>query len=228
MKRIVIAIDGPAGSGKSTTAREVARRMSYRYLDTGAMYRALALKCLKSGIPFDDEARVGEAAETAEIDFVWEGDSARVILDGADVTEEIRTPEVSDGSSKAAVHPGVRRALVARQREIGAGGGIVAEGRDTTTVVFPDAALKVFMDADLRVRAQRRKLELAAVGESLELRDVEKDLRARDLRDAQRKESPLSRASGAVIIDTTSMTVEEQVDAVIRKAMKILEGGAPK
>jgi cytidylate kinase len=225
---IVIAIDGPAGSGKSTTAREVARRLGYRYLDTGAMYRALALTCLRAGICLDDEDKVAEEAGRADIDFIWECEPARVTLDGADVSDAIRTRAVSDGSSRIAVHAEVRRRLVAKQRRIGAAGEVVVEGRDTTTVVFPDAALKVYMDADLDVRAGRRRLELAAAGVDCSLSGVKEDLRQRDRRDAGRAESPLSVASDAVRIDTSSMTVEEQVEAVIRKAREVLQGGSGK
>ncbi len=225
MRRIVIAIDGPAGSGKSTTARLVARGLGYKYLDTGAMYRALALKCLREGVPLDDEAALREAAESARIDFACDGNSARVTLSGEDVSEKIRTPAVSDAASKVAVFPSVRKALVAKQREIGAGGGVVAEGRDTTTAVFPDADLKIYMDADIRVRAERRRLELAAAGERAALRGIEEELRARDDRDSGREASPLCRAPDAVLVNTSSMTVEGQVELVLRKAREAMEGG---
>ena len=226
MKQIVIAIDGPAGSGKSTTARQVAGRLGYRYLDTGAMYRALALKCLEKGIPLGDEERAAEAARALDIHFSRDGGSQKVLLDGRDVTEKIRAHEVSDASSRIAVIPRVRAALVARQREMGAGGGIVTEGRDTTTVVFPDAELKVYMDADLMVRAERRRLELEAAGKKLELTEVEEDLRARDRRDSGRVESPLSVAPGALRIDTSALSVDQQVEAVLEKARELMGGGA--
>lgn len=223
MRRIVIAIDGPAGSGKSTTARLVAKRLGYLYLDTGAMYRAVALKCAEEGIPLEDEKRVAEAARRAAIDFAWEDDSNRVLLDGLDVTDVLRTPSVTDASSRIAVFPAVRAVLVAKQRKLGAGGGVVAEGRDTTTAVFPDAGLKIYMDADVTVRAMRRKLEYAADGTDVVLQDVECDLRERDRRDAGRDESPLRVASGALIVDTTAMSVEEQVEAVLQKARRVIE-----
>lgn len=225
MRRIVIAIDGPAGSGKSTTARLVARRLGYVYLDTGAMYRALALRCLRGGVPLDDEAALREAAEAAQIDFAWDGDSAKVTLGGEDVSEKIRVPAVSDAASKVAVFQSVRQVLVAKQREIGAGGGVVAEGRDTTTAVFPDAGLKIYMDADIKVRAERRRLELAEAGERATLNGIEEELRARDDRDSAREVSPLCRAPDAVFVDTSCMTVEEQVELVIRKAREAMEDG---
>lgn len=226
MRRIVIAIDGPAGSGKSTTARLVAKHLGYRYLDTGAMYRAVALKCAEAGLPLDSEAAVAQVAKTVGIDFAWKGESNRVFLDGMDVTDSIRTPAVTDASSKIAVFPAVRKVLVAKQRELGAGGGVVAEGRDTTTAVFPDAGLKIYMDADLTVRAKRRMIEFSTGGTDMELRDVENDMRERDRRDAGRKESPLSMASGALTVDTTAMSIEEQVEVVLKKAMEVMEDGA--
>jgi len=228
VKQIVIAIDGPAGSGKSTTAKLVARRLGYRYLDTGAMYRALALKCLEKGIPLEDEAQAAEAAVELDICFTLDGASQKVFVDGTDVTERIREHEVSDASSRIAVFSPVRFALVAKQREIGAGGGIVAEGRDTTTAVFPGAELKVYMDAELSVRAERRRIELAAAGVSLELTEVENDLKARDGRDSGRKESPLSVAPDALRIDTSALSVDEQVEAVLERARELTGGGAKK
>ncbi len=226
MKNIVIAIDGTAGSGKSTTARLVAQRLGYLYLDTGAMYRALGLKCLKEGVDLDDESGVAAVAESVRIELAWDGTRIKVAMDGIDVTGEIRMQEVSDASSRVAVFPRVRAAMVAKQRRLGAGGGVVAEGRDTTTAVFPDAELKIYMDADLSVRAERRLRDEATAGAGGDLRRVEEDLRKRDGRDAGRKASPLSVASDAELIDTSSMTIEEQVGAVIRKAEEILEGGA--
>jgi cytidylate kinase len=222
---IVITIDGPAGSGKSTTALLVAGRLGYRYLDTGAMYRAVALKCLEEGVSFEDERRVTDAARRAEIDFRWEGDVFRVELDGRDVTQEIRKPAVSDGASKVGTIGAVREVLVARQRELGAGGGVVAEGRDMGTVVFPGAELKVYMDAGIEERARRRALQHPSNGAEVDLDLVKAELEARDLRDSSRKAGPLSAAPDAIRLDTTSLTIDEQVDAVVRVVKKILEGG---
>jgi cytidylate kinase len=222
VKEIVIAIDGPAGSGKSTTALLVARRLGYRYL---AMYRAVALRCLEEGISFEDWARVTEAATKAEIDFLWEEESLRVTLDGCDVTDEIREPAVSDGASKIATISALREVLVERQREIGSGGGVVVEGRDVGTVVFPNAELKVYMDAGLDERARRRALQLASGGPVKDLDLVKTELKARDVRDSSRKAGPLSAAPDALHIDTTFLTVDEQVDVVVRMARDVLEGG---
>ena len=228
MKGIVIAIDGPAGSGKSTTALLVAGRLGYRYLDTGAMYRAVALKCIEDGVSLKDEARVTGAARNAVIDFFWEDSSIRVALDGRDVTDEIRMPAVSDAASKIGTMGAVREVLVARQREIGSGGGVVAEGRDMGTVVFPDAELKVYMDASLGERARRRALQLASGGAGNDLELVKAELEARDMRDTSRKAGPLSAAPDALRIDTTTLAIDEQVDVVVRLAREVLEGGPKK
>jgi cytidylate kinase len=189
------------------------------------MYRALALKCLRDGIPLDDEKRAAAAAGALSVSFVPEGDSQKVLLDGEDVTEKIRAQEISDASSKIAVIPAVRAALVSKQREIGEGGGVVAEGRDTTTAVFPGAELKVYMDAALRVRAERRRLELEESGEKLSPAEVEEDLRSRDERDSARAESPLCAAPDALLVDTSSLSVGEQVEAVLERARELTGGG---
>jgi cytidylate kinase len=222
---IVITIDGPAGSGKSTTALLVAGRLGYRYLDTGAMYRAVALKCLEEGVSLEDKGRVTDVARRAEIDFRWEEDVLRVELDGRDVTGAIREPVVSDGASKVGTIVAVREVLVARQREMGSGGGVVAEGRDMGTVVFPGAELKVYMDASLGERARRRALQHPSNEAEMDLDLVKSELEARDFRDSSRKAGPLSAAPDALRIDTTSLTIDEQVDAVVRVAREILEGG---
>jgi cytidylate kinase len=227
VKEIVITIDGPAGSGKSTTALLVARRLGYRYLDTGAMYRAVALECLEKGVSFGDEARVAEVAEGASVDLIWGEDGLRVVLNGRDVTEEIRKPSVSDGASRIGTIPAVREVLVARQRGMGSGGGVVAEGRDMGTVVFPDAELKIYMDASLGERARRRLLQHPPNGANVDMEVIKSELKARDMRDSSRKAGPLSAAPDALRVDTTSMTIDEQVDVVVRVAREIL-GGGPK
>ena len=196
---MVIAIDGPAGAGKSTVARAVAERLGFTYLDTGAMYRAVALARL-----------VGD--EGAEVSF----DGDRVVLGGEDVSDRIRTPEVSEAASRVATDPTVRAAMVARQRELMAVGEWVAEGRDIGSVVAPGAEVKVFLTADPRERAQRRAKELGADPEQ-----VLADVRARDERDTTRAESPLVKAEGAIEVDTTGLTIDEVVDRIVGLARSV-------
>ena len=216
---IVVAIDGPAGSGKSTTAREVAKRLGYLYLDTGAMYRTLALSVLASKIDPDNELEVSAHARQIEIAFEVRGGHQRVLKDGEDVTERIRTPVVSDAASRVAVHPSVREILISRQRLIGKDGGIVLEGRDTGSVVFPQAKLKVFLVADVEERARRRQEEMALKGESAELSVLRLQIRERDTRD---KETQLRSgewpARDAIQVDTTGLAIEDQVKRVLTLA----------
>lgn len=210
----VVTIDGPAAAGKSTTARGVAQRLGWCYLDTGAFYRALALKSLRTGERLDD-AHARELARTTRIEF--SGDPARphVLLDGEDVSDAIRTPEVSEGASRVATFPGVRRILVDWQRMLRERGPLVGEGRDLGTVVFPDAEVKIFLDADLGTRAARRHGELHARGIPVPLADVEADLRSRDERDRSRADSPLKPAPDAMVLDTSGMNVAQQVEAAL-------------
>ena len=218
MKSIVIAIDGPVGSGKSTAARRVAALLGYTYIDTGAMYRAVALKALRRKIPITadangaNEALVALARDT-RIDLragsAEDGSTQRVFLDGEDVTAAIRTPEVSQAASKIAVIEGVRHVLVAEQRRAGASGGVVMEGRDIGSVVFPDAGLKIFLTASDEVRARRRWLEHQQKGDTIDLARTLEEIRERDKRDAGREHSPLIRAEGAVYVDSTAMEAEE-------------------
>jgi cytidylate kinase len=196
---MVVAIDGPAGAGKSTVARAVARRLGFTYLDSGALYRCVALLALES--PDRTPARL---AQEARIEL-----GARVLLDGRDVTEEIRTLEVSEKASQVAADPDVRKALVAMQREFVSRGDLVAEGRDIGTVVAPDAALKVFLIADPAERARRRAVELG-----LDREAVLEELRQRDQRDAEREHSPLRAAADAVVLDTTGLSVEQAVERI--------------
>ncbi len=221
----IIAIDGPAGSGKSTTAKLLARRLGYTFLDTGAMYRAVALFALRNGVSFDDEKALTEIAGRVEIEFVNDDQKGQLIfLNDENVTDAIRTSEATRGSSAVAVYPGVRREMVHRQRMLGEKGGIVAEGRDTTSVVFRDADLKIYLKADLGERARRRMIEIVQNGGQTTQEEQERLLVARDKNDTERKESPLKQVDDAIVVDTTSLTIEEQVEAIIRLAHKAFTG----
>jgi cytidylate kinase len=213
-KRVVVAIDGPAGAGKSTIARAIARRLGYVYIDTGAMYRAVGLWALRAGIDLDDTHKLDELARHAEIQFVA-GEST-VLLNGEDVTADVRQPQVSEAASKVSALPGVRRAMVDAQRRLGEGASVVMEGRDIGTVVFPDADVKIFLDANPEVRAGRRVDELREKGQQVEAAAVARDIAERDTRDRTRAESPLVQAPDAVYVDTTGLTIEEVEEAVLR------------
>jgi cytidylate kinase len=222
-KKLIIAIDGPVGSGKSSAARRVAELLGYTYLDSGAMYRALALKALRRGIPFDAAAQLEVLAAKTRIDLLAGENGQRVILDGADVTAEIRTPAASQAASKIAVLAGVRRHLVAEQRRAGAAGGVVMEGRDIGTAVFSDADLKIFLDASVEVRAGRRLAEHTARGEKISIEQMMEEVRQRDARDTDREASPLVRAADAVIVDNTAMDVEETARLIVMLAREKAE-----
>ena len=220
--RLTIAIDGPAGSGKSTVARRTAALLGYLYLDSGAMYRAVALKALEQKIPLENEAalesltretRIELAAPTAEQEAA--GLKNRVFLDGSEVTMEIRTGEVAQAASRLATIAGVREVLVAEQQKAGAGGGVVMEGRDIGTVVFPRAELKIFLEASPETRAQRRWMEHQEKGESFTVEQVLQEVRERDRRDRERKVSPLVRAEDAVLVDNTAMGIEETARLIV-------------
>ena len=209
MPKLIIAIDGPVGSGKSSVAQRVATLLGYTHLDTGAMYRAIALKAMRGGVALDNQAAVEAIAADTRIDFAFTGGSLRILLDGADVTDEIRNPEMSQQASVVAVAPGVRRVLVAEQRRIGAAGGVVIEGRDVGTVVFPGAGLKIFLDAAVEIRARRRWLEYTKKGQTVGFDRLLGEVRERDRRDRERTLSPLRRAEDAVYLDSTAMEAEE-------------------
>jgi CMP/dCMP kinase len=206
---MVIAIDGPAGAGKSTVAKGVARALGFTYLDSGAMYRAVALAALERGIDPDDGVRLGELAWDLDIDF--DGDTIR--LDGKPVEGRIRSPDVTVAASRVSVHPQVRQAMVKRQRELIASGDYVAEGRDIGTVVSPDSPVKVFLTADEQERARRRAVDS---GEPVD--QVRQAIGDRDRRDQQRSDSPLRRAPGAVQIDTTDLTADQVVEEIAKLA----------
>jgi cytidylate kinase len=218
MKELIIAIDGPVGSGKSTLARRVAELMGYVYIDTGAMYRALALKALRRGISLDATDPLIALARETRIDLRAQDGAQRVFLDGEDVTAAIRTPEVSQAASKVAVVPGVRQVLVAEQRRAGEQGGVVMEGRDIGSVVFPDAGLKIFLTASPEVRAERRWREHQQKGDAIDLSRTLEEIHERDRRDRERAISPLVRASDAVVVDSTAMEPEEVARLVVMLA----------
>jgi cytidylate kinase len=210
-QKLIIAIDGPVGSGKSTLARRVANMLGYIYIDTGAMYRAVALKATRNRIPFDEESSQSlvKIASSSRIDLRATAGSQQVLLDGEDVTLAIRTPEVSQAASKVAVNPGVRHVLVAEQRRAGQSGGVVMEGRDIGTVVFPDAQLKIFLTASPETRAERRWREHQQKGDAINLARTLDEIHQRDQRDRERPTSPLRQADDAVLIDSTAMEPEE-------------------
>jgi cytidylate kinase len=219
MKRIIIAIDGPSGAGKSTVARAVAARLGYTYIDTGAMYRAVALLGIESGIPLEDEA--GTIALTEQMDLRFEPgecDSQRVIVNGQDVTADLRSPEVTRLSSPASAISGVRRLLVSLHQRMGAGGGVVMVGSDIGTVVYPNADLKVFLTASEQERALRRWRERQAVGDTVTVEQILQQQRERDLRDSSRADSPLAAAPDAITVESDGMTKDEVVDFILDAA----------
>jgi cytidylate kinase len=215
---IVIAIDGPAGAGKSTIARRLAARLGFTYIDSGAMYRAVGWWALRQKLDPSDMHRMEQLALAAGITL--EGDGARVLLDGEDITEAIRGPEVSKAASLVATIPGVRRALVEKQRAIGAQNNVVMEGRDIGSVVFPNADLKIFLDADVQERARRRAIEVNGD------RDViSRQIRERDERDRTRAEAPLTQAPDAVYVDSTGLSIEEVEETILRLVRARISNG---
>jgi cytidylate kinase len=210
---LIVAIDGPSGAGKSTVGRALAERLGYTFIDTGAMYRALAFKALQRGISFESERDLAALASDVQIELLAGG--RHVMLDGVDVTAQIRSREVSAGASRASAYSGVRREMVARQREMGREGGVVLDGRDIGTAVFPDAEIKFFLDADPLRRAERRHGELTAGGGTADIESVAHDLRQRDHADSTRKDSPLTRAADAIYIDTTTLIPAEVIERML-------------
>jgi len=216
-KRLIIAIDGPSGAGKGTVARALAARLGYRHVDTGAMYRAVAWKATQEGIDLSDEAAVAALGERATFDV----EAGRISIDGHDVRAAIRTPEIDKAAASVARHPSVRRVLVARQREFGAGGGVVMEGRDIGTVVFPHADVKIYLDASPEERARRRAADPAHTSsKTSQLSDVATALAERDKSDSTRAVSPLAIAPDATVVDTTGVSVED----VIERVLSVIEG----
>ena len=216
-RRIVIAIDGPAGSGKSTLAALLAKKYGYINIETGAMYRALALKAMLENVPLNSDEALATLARKSRIELLARPEGNRVLLDGEDVTERIRREDITDAASKVSIHPTVREWMVERQRELGANGGVVMEGRDIGTKVFPDAEVKFFLDAAPEVRGSRRFLQQPAASAPPE--SVLAELRARDERDRTRANSPLVAAVDAVLIDSTHLTL----DQVLHRASEIIE-----
>ena len=215
---LVVAIDGPSGAGKSTVGRALAMRLGYTFIDTGAMYRAIAWRALTLGVAPDDATALGEIAAHARIELT--GSQPRVFVDGREITADIRTREASQAASRVSAHPAVRRALVARQREMGGEGGVVMDGRDIGSVVFPDAEVKVYLDASPRQRADRRQRELALAGIVTDVDTIEREIRARDQADSTRADSPLTRLPDALYVDTTAQTPEQVVYHLLAVAAK--------
>ncbi len=210
-KRLIVAIDGPAGSGKSTVTHMLAKKLGYTHIDTGALYRAIAYKAFDCGIGIEEGAKLGELAQQTRLQFK-EGN--QIHCDGKNVAKLIRTPEISMAASKISAHPEVRTALLGLQREMGKSGGVVLEGRDIGTVVFPNAEVKFFLTASVDSRARRRMIELEDKGTYLDFEEVKKQVVERDKGDTERKVAPLKKASDAIEIDTTHMNVEQVVETL--------------
>jgi cytidylate kinase len=220
LRKLIIAIDGPVGSGKSTVARRVAQLLGYIYVDTGAMYRAIALKAARRGISLDASDDLVTLAGDTKIDLRAQDGTQQVLLDGEDVTPAIRSAEVSQGASKVATVAGVRHVLVTEQRRAGHKGGVVMEGRDIGTVVFPDAELKIFLTASPEIRAERRWREHQQKGDAVDLARTLEEIHERDKRDRERKTSPLVQARDAIVVDSTAMEPEEVAKLIVMLANK--------
>ncbi|MEK7851549.1 MAG: (d)CMP kinase [Deltaproteobacteria bacterium] len=215
MKKIIVAIDGPSGSGKSTVAKRLAGKLGYMYIDTGAMYRAVALQAKRDNIDINDSAALIRLCESVKLEFVPDNGGLRTILNGEDVSEAIRTPEMSMAASDISARKEVRQALLSLQRRMGENGGVVLEGRDVGTVIFPNAEAKFFLDASLEERGKRRYKELAAKGMDVTLEQTVDDVRKRDINDSSREIAPLKKADDAVLIDSTNIGVEQVVEKMM-------------
>jgi cytidylate kinase len=216
VNRLIVAIDGPSGAGKSTLAKRVAKEFGLTYLDTGAMYRALALKVLRRGLDLADQVSLGQLVGSTEIDLMARDGSVRVLMDGEDVSDLIRTPEVSQMASKVSALKMVRERMLELQRRLGRAGSVVAEGRDIGTVVFPEAEVKIYLDASTEERARRRFDELRSAGRPVSLEETLREMAERDKRDSERDLAPLRKAENAVLIDSSALDAEAVAERVIQ------------
>ncbi|WP_164668748.1 (d)CMP kinase [Virgibacillus doumboii] len=221
-KQIAIAIDGPAAAGKSTVAKIVAERLSYIYIDTGAMYRSLTLKALTNQISLEDEHSLAGLLADTDIELIQREDGQHVMVDGEDVTSEIRTNEVTNNVSQVAKHPSIREDMVRRQQELAEKRGVVMDGRDIGTHVIPDAEVKIFLIATVEERAKRRHKENLEKGFSSDLEELKREIEQRDLIDSKREAAPLLKADDAIEIDTTSLTINQVAESILNKARKVI------
>lgn len=231
-REVCVAIDGPAGAGKSTVSRLVAEKLGYLLLDTGALYRAIALAARESGVAWDDAGKMSELAHgiARRNGIAFEhgaGGASRLLLDGRDVSTAIRTQDIAQGASKVSALPGVRDALLELQRAAAHEGGVVLEGRDIGTVVLPDAEAKFFLTASVDVRAGRRFRELVARGDTPDLAEVAREIRERDERDTQRPVAPLRKADDAILVESSHLSIDEVVDAIVQRVRAVRARGAP-
>ena len=217
---LVIAIDGPSGAGKSTAARILAERLGYVYIDTGAMYRAIGWKAKREGIDPDDEAKLADLCGRTEVTIKKDNSDPRFFVNGIDVTGEIRTPEMGMMASAVSKSPAVRARLLTLQRELGRGGGVVMDGRDIGTVVFPDADVKFYLDASAGERGKRRYLELKAKGMDVDRAQITKEIEERDRQDSGRALAPLKKADDALLIDSSAMSIDDVLDRILSEVKK--------
>ncbi len=221
-----IAIDGPAGAGKSTVAQIVAQRLQYVYIDTGAMYRALGWAVLEQGLPLTDESAVSRILQESQIELIRNGDGQQVIWNGKDITNLIRTPEVSNAASIVASYPSVREQMLVLQRDLAKNGNVVMDGRDIGTHVLPDAEVKIFLTASIQERAERRVAELLEKGIEANIETLKADIEERDKRDRERPVAPLCQAEDAVLVDTTGLNIEQVVNQILAICNRLGENKA--